>query len=246
MASIIALLTSLPSFAQKDLIILKNGREVNVSVVQVNDRHVVYRLTSKKNDPELSMDNSDVYMIHFAKRGNVYINSDGRRITGENHQLPKDADIIYLVEGKEIPAYDVKVYDSYVTYLNKKHTNKKVVPVAEVIQRNQIFLIKYTDGTIDLINDLSLTSGSNKASASAEATSVQSEQLETAENEMLVVFHNVKKGDTLASIAERYDVAVEDIITWNELSAKIKPNAKLQTDMQLMLYVRPSEIKAKE
>ncbi len=240
MASIIALLTSLPSFAQKDLIILKNGREVNASIVQVNDRQVVYRLTSKKNDPELSMDNSEVYMIHFSKRGNVYINSEGKRITGENHQLPKDADIIYLIEGKEIPAYDVKVYDSYVTYLNKKHTNKKVVPVAEVIQRNQIFLIKYTDGTIDLINDLSASS-SKEAAVSAESENTHSEDPGIQEEEMLVVFHNVKKGDTLMSIAERYDVAVEDIITWNELSAKIKPNAKLQADMQLMLYVKPSE-----
>ena len=231
---------SLSALAQKDLIILKNGREFNASILQVNDRQVVYRLSSKKNDLELSVDNSDVYMLHSSKRGNVYINESGKRITGENHTLPKDADVIYLIKGREIPAYDLRVYDSHISYLASKPKNKKIVPIAEVLRRDEVFMIKYLDGTIDLINDLS-SHVSEPAESEVSEMKPVAEPTEKAQEEMLVVFHNVKKGDTLSSIAGRYDVTVEDIISWNELPAKMKPNAKLQPDMQIMLYVKPSE-----
>ncbi len=238
-AGIALLLSSQTSFAQKDLIILKNGREFNATILQVNDRQVVYKMSSKKNDSEYAVDNSDVYMIRFSQRGNVYINESGKRITGENQRLPKDADVIYLIEGREIPAYDVKVYDSHISYLSSKHTNKKIVPIAEVVPRNNVFMIRYTDGTIDLINDLSAKKVTAEPENSILAENVSDES--SAEDELLVVFHNVKNGDTLSSIAERYGVTVPDIISWNELPAKMKPTAKLQPDMQIMLYVTPSD-----
>lgn len=242
------LLSIVTAFAQKDLIILKNGREFNASILQVNDRQVVYKLSSKKGEPEFTVDNSEVYMINFAQRGNVYINENGRRITGENQKLPKDANVIYLIAGKEIPAYDVRVFDSHVSYLNRKHTNKKVVPVAEVVPRNEVFMIRYTDGTIDLINDLSARKDPQPAVGQIEADrkAEEAEEARPSNDELLVVFHNVKKGDTLSSIAKRYGVAVPDIITWNELPAKMKSTAKLQPDMQIMLYVTPSESNSKE
>ncbi|MCM1504608.1 MAG: LysM peptidoglycan-binding domain-containing protein [Muribaculum sp.] len=241
-AGIAFMLSSQAAFAQKDLIILKNGREFNATILQVNDRQVVYKMSSKKNDAEYTLDNADVYMIRFSQRGNVYINENGRRITGENQKLPKDADIIYLIEGREIPAYEVRVFDSHISYLTAKHTNKKVVPIAEVVPRNKVFMIRYTDGTIDLINDMSAKSGTPEV---AETIRMESDQEvaggeQTPTDELLVVFHNVKKGDTLSSIAERYGVTVSDIISWNELPAKMKPTAKLQPDMQIMLYVTPT------
>ncbi len=84
---------SIYSAAQNDLIILRNGRETTANIIQVNDREIIYAESNKKNSAEFTIPNTEVYMLRFAKRGNVYITNDGKRVTGENRILPKDADI---------------------------------------------------------------------------------------------------------------------------------------------------------
>ncbi len=226
-----------PLSAQNDLMILRNGRESNVAIVQVNDREVIYKESIKKNAPELSINNSEIYMLRFAKRGNVYITAEGKRVTGENQTIPRDADIVYLVEGKEIPAYDLRVMEDRVTFLLKKNKNSKVIPIAEVFPRSAVFMIRYSDGTRDVLTDISLAGKQEKVEPALIEEKAETEKHE--ENELQVVFHRVIKGETLSSIAQKYDVAVTDIISWNDLPAKFKPTAKLQPDMQLMLYVKP-------
>lgn len=225
---------SIHSSAQSDLIILRNGRETTANIIQVNDREIIYAESNKKNSAEFTVPNTEVYMLRFAKRGNVYITNDGKRVTGENRILPKDADVIYLVEGQEIPAYDLRIMEDRITYLAKKNKNKNVVPIAEVLPRSAVFMVKYTDGTTDVLTDITLKKELPQP-VKEESTAQPTEE----DEELEVVFHSVKKGETLSSIANRYNVAINDIIKWNDLPSTTKPTAKLRADMQLMIYVAP-------
>lgn len=225
---------TLSAFSQDDYIILRNGAELPANIIRVSDRWVVYKESNKKNAPELNIDNSEVYMLHFAKRGNVYMTSDGKRITGETAPLPKDADVIYLIEGKEIPAYEVRVSEDIVTYLPQKTKNKKITPLMGALPRSSVFMIRYTDGTSDLITDLTPVPKETSETASAP---IVEPQPESQEEEQKVIFHNVKKGETLYSISKEYNVEVSDIKEWNDLPASVQPKSRLRTDMQLMIFL---------
>lgn len=227
----------LPISAQNDLIILRNGREFNVSIVQVNDQEVNYKESDKKNSTEFTTPTAEIYMLKFAKRGNVYITNDGTRITGENQIIPRDADVIYLVSGKEIPAYDLRVMKDRISFLLKKNKNTKIIPIAEVFPRTDVFMIRYSDGTKDILTDITIRRHEREESVEQRKTT----PVEEADEELQVVFHQVSKGETISSIAQKYNIAESDIISWNDLPAKFKSTAKLQPDMQLMLYVKPTK-----
>lgn len=224
----------LSTAAQNDRIIFRNGREADVNIIQVNDRQVIYSDSGKKGATEYTTDNTDIYMLRFAKRGNVYITKDGKRVTGENTTLPKDADIVYLVSGRELPAYELRVTEDRVTFLPKKNKNKKVIPIAEVYPRSDVFMIKYSDGTTDVLTDITLN---RQPEPTVTEKNGGAEQV--PEDELEVVFHNVQKGETLSSIASRYNVAIADIVKWNDLPASINATSRLRADMQLMIYVSP-------
>jgi len=220
--------------AQDDLIVLRDGSELAVKVIQVDGRLVTYKERAKAKR-ELYQDLRDVYMIRYEKRGNIYITDDGKRITGENEKWDKSADRIYLVEGREIQAYNLSVRADRITYslgsgkgLFKK---KSSTYMSQSVSPQDVFMIKYADGTKDIITDIT-----RKEEPAEEEQTVA----EAQENERQVVFHNVKKGETLKSIAQRYDVSAKEIIEWNDLPKNTKPTARLQSGTQLMIYVEPT------
>ena len=54
-----------------------------------------------------------------------------------------------------------------------------------------------------------------------------------AEAETLVLFHEVKSGDTLQGVAASYGVSIKDIIRWNQMSStEIKAGEKLKILMK--------------
>lgn len=240
---IFSMLAAIYVQAQSDYIIMRDGQEIVGKIVRVDNSSVVYEASSKlislKKSEEKSLDLKDVYMLHYESRGNIYITSEGRRITGENQKIDKNADVIYLVSGKEIPAYDVRVSMDDVRFRShdiakKKKKNAPNRPNPEqVFSISEVFMIKYKDGTKDILTEFVQPSGQQEV--------VEEPQEESEVEVQQVVFHNVQRGETLNFIAKRYDVKVEDIIQWNDLPQSIKPNAKLQTDMQLMLYVKPEK-----
>lgn len=224
-----------PSMAQKDFIISRNGSITPVSIVRVNDKEVVYKESDKKRDPEFTVSNSEIYMLHFSKRGNVYLTEDGKRLTGEMQSVPRDADVIYTIDRREIIAYNIRVHEDIVTY-NKDKKEKKYAG-SEVLPRSNVFMIRYSDGTTDVINDITLAPS---ATVMAEIeTTVSETPVEESAEEQLVIFHSVKRGETLAKISKRYNVTEQDIIKWNDLPSSIKSHSRLQPDMQLMIYVKP-------
>lgn len=221
--------------AQHDLILLRNGMEAEAIVELVDDNEIIFRIDKKS--PSQTIDIHEVYMIKFAKRGNVYITPDGKRITGENQVIDKDADVIYLVSGGEVPAYNLKVSDYHVSFLANKPKNKKVIPIAQTLSRSDVFLIKYKDGTKDKLSDISV----KKVVESHPVESEIETSTELQEEPLQVVFHSVSKGETLASVAKKYGVGTDEIIEWNDLPAKLRPNSRLQLDMQLVIYLKTKD-----
>lgn len=234
--------------AQDDLLIYRNGGEKAVRIIMVSGSEVTYSEYAKSG-PEQKESLKDIYMLRYSKRGNVYITDDCKRITGENQKYDKNADIIYLIDGKEILAYNLQILEDKIIYEEKGKTNlfgKKTAGSdagSKMLNVSDVFFIKYKDGTKDIINDISREAIEAKERAKREEEErVRQAQLEEEmkkANEKKVIFHNVKKGETLAVIAKRYHVTAREIITWNELPANTKPTIKLKPDMQLMIYVNP-------
>lgn len=133
----------------QDLIIFRNGSEKSVKITMVtNDKTTFSDITNKAAPPQ-AYNNTSIYMIKYEKRGNVFFTDDGKRLTGEGDgKVPASATAIYLLEGKEIVAYNVSIEEGNVTYYNSK---KKGTPKSN-IPSDKVFLIKYPDGTRDLMN----------------------------------------------------------------------------------------------
>lgn len=133
--------------AQDDMVILRNGREMMVKIIQIGDEQVIYKLSDKKKAAEQYLNSKEVYMIRFKEDRNVYFNADGSRFTGERYELDKDADILYLVSGKEIPVYQLNMTSNVIRY---KERDKKKAPICRY-EKSDVFMIKYKDGTKDII-----------------------------------------------------------------------------------------------
>lgn len=232
MISAILLCASLPSVAQNDLIVLRNGTEIPSKVMYVDTKYVTYK-ENLRNKNETKQDLKEVYMIRFERRGNIYITEDCKRVTGENEKWEKNADRIYLVEGKEIQVTSLTVAEDEITYtpLGEKRTRGRGGQFG--LTPSDVFMIKYSDGTKDIFTDLSV-----KEEPKAEEEPTVSEVKET---ERQVVFHNVKKGDTLSTIAKRYGVTANDLAEWNDLPKTVKTNTRLRVGAQLMIYVEPAQ-----
>lgn len=226
-AILFLIITCIP--ARADLILLRDGSEILASVQQISDDRVVYQIN--RNDITRFIDTRDVYMIKFDKRGNIYITPDRKRISGENRSIPRDVDLVYLVDGAEFIAYNLHVGVDKISFLPSK-PNKKSLPVAQEFDRNKVFKIKYADGTIDIITSLIAPP------APLVVETPETDQTEP-EPEFQVIFHKVEKKETLASIGEKFSVSPDDIIKWNELSPKTRPTQYLTPGLQLMLYVKP-------
>lgn len=139
----------LVSYAQRDLIILRDGSERKVKVVMVKSDNTVFA-TDKKSSVEESIPNKDIYMIKYEKRGNVFFTEDGERMTGASDaKIPSNATAIYLLKGEEIIGYNVEMDADKISFTKTKKEGKDV----SIVNKSDIFLIVYPDETRDVLND---------------------------------------------------------------------------------------------
>lgn len=218
------LMLGMAPILRADVILLRDGSEIKCTIKLVNDADIKYLLP--RNDQQMAVSTADVYMLKFDRRGNVYITSDGKRVTGEKHIIPRDADVVYLVEGKELPAFNLSVDAHNISFLTQKPT-KKNIPVATSYSRDNVFKIVYSDGSIDIITRIDIPKESTNRQQSDEQAEYQA------------VIHTVAEKETLSSIASRYGVKVEEIMEWNNLDQRLAPTSVITTGRQLMIYVLP-------
>lgn len=150
-ALLLILLFSCPlwTYAQRDLILLRNGSERKVKIVMVNNESTVFSSGESSSSQE-SIPNTDIYMIKYDKRGNVFFTEEGERITGTGDgRIPSNASAIYLLKGQEIIGYNIEMDTAKVYYTLSKKKGKDVLS----IDKSDIFLISYPDDTKEIFND---------------------------------------------------------------------------------------------
>ncbi len=216
-----------------DHIIYRNGKESDVKLRQIKDDKIIFGYIGDKTGAQQEVLLKDIYMIYIEKQGNIYITTDGKRITGESKRVnPKRNDVIYLIRGAEIAASNVKITETDIHYANENSVLKRIGIAGKgnvgeaVIKKSEVFMIRYKSGMVDIITPIDDGIESSKNSVLKEVSKPQ----------YIVVFHAVARGENLENIAAKYNVTIEDIIEWNELPSRAKPTAPLTVGMQLMIY----------
>lgn len=138
----------LPVVSQNDIIILRSGKDRLATIIQVDKQQTTFR--SSVGNLE-TMDNSLIYMIKYEKRGNVFFNEKGERYSDNTHtKIPSNVTLIYTIDGREIIVNNSTMTASSVKYIQGK--GKKAINGE--ISKDSVFLIKYPDGSRDLITEL--------------------------------------------------------------------------------------------
>ena len=234
-AIMVAILMLFPSYAanpytsgsstrKQEQIILRDGSIIDAKVQQITQSSVKFKneTTGVKLDEHPL---ADVYMIKSGKRGNLFFTQGGKRKTGDDIKFDPKATTIYTTDYREIQAYTLDFDEDKLVYTTSKADRKNPQPLRKVIPQSIVFMVVYSD-----VSKPAHYEPQAKAESTPEGT--------PADNDLKVVFNNAKQGDTIASLAERYDVTAAEIREWNELSTKIKDTTPLKPGQQLMLYVK--------
>lgn len=152
--AIISLLgISLGLYAQ-DAIIYRDGRVKEVKIIQTNNDKTLFKEAGNKHAAEDYVNNKQVFMLKFKTRGNVVFNANGERIltTSERIQIPKDAIVVYYKDGREVPAYNLTMDANVVSF--KPNKKAKYRPIYSA--KSEVFMIRYPDGTRDILTNLAV------------------------------------------------------------------------------------------
>lgn len=177
-------LTSTTINAQ-DAIIFRDGRVKSVKIIQTNNDKTLFRESDNKKAPEEYIENTKVFMLKFRTRGNVVFNSNGERIlaTSEPTQIPKDAVVIYYKDGREVPAYNLTMDANVVSFKTDKKTKNRPV----FSPKSEVFMIRYPDGTRDILTNL--------------AVEEQQQREREAEEERIKAQREAEKADSIKAAA---------------------------------------------
>ena len=141
------------AYAQ-DAIIYRDGRVKEVKIIQTNNDKTLFKEADNKHAAEEYVDNKQVFMLKFKTRGNVVFNANGERIlaTSERIQIPKDAVVVYYKDGREVPAYNLTMDANVVSFKPSKKAKNRPIYSA----KSEVFMIRYPDGTRDILTNLAV------------------------------------------------------------------------------------------
>jgi hypothetical protein len=172
-------LTSTTIKAQ-DAIIYRDGRVKEVKIIQTNNDKTLFKEAGNKHAVEEYVDNKQVFMLKFKTRGNVVFNANGERIltTSERIQIPKDAVVVYYKDGREVPAYNLTMDANVVSFkLNKKAKYKPIYSA-----KSEVFMIRYPDGTRDILTNLAVEEQQQREREAEEARLKAQREAEVADS----------------------------------------------------------------
>ena len=213
----------------EDLIITRTGEEFKGKLELLSESEVNFQIKGgnflKSHSSLKVFPTNEIYMIKTDKRGSIFFNRKGERIMQPNQSIGKNADVIYLVEGAEISAWNIGLKDGRITYqknpkATRAQSNIGFFPIEEV------FMIRYNDGSKDIFTNISSV-----------VLPETDKEKKSFEKKIKVIFYKILKGETLNSISRKYDVSVEDLIEWNDFSTHIKPDTKLTPGKQIMIQI---------
>ena len=173
------LLTGIAAAAQ-DMIIFRDGRVKSGKIIQTNNDKTLYRESADKHAEEEYVENTKVFMLKFKTRGNVVFNSNGERIlaTSEPTQIPKDAIIVYYKDGREVPAYNLTMDANIVSFKTVKKSKDRPV----FSPKSDVFMIRYPDGTRDILTNLAVEEQQQREREAEEARLKAQREAEVADS----------------------------------------------------------------
>lgn len=210
-AAICLLGCSLSLYAQ-DAIIYRDGRVKSVKIIQTNNDKTLFKESDNKKATEEYVENTKVFMLKFKTRGNVVFNSNGERIltTSEHTQIPKDAIVVYYKDGREVPAYNLTMDANVVSFKTSKKDRK--APVFS--PKSEVFMIRYPDGTRDILTNLAVEEQRQREREAEESRLKAQREAETADSikaataEVAASVTNPKKVTIVTKKGERMKVWV--------------------------------------
>lgn len=167
------------AYAQ-DAIIYRDGRVKSVKIIQTNNDKTLFRESDNKKAPEEYVENTKVFMLKFKTRGNVVFNSNGERIlaTSEPTQIPKDAIIVYYKDGREVPAYNLTMDANIVSFKTVKKSKDRPI----FSPKSDVFMIRYPDGTRDILTNLAVEEQQQREREAEEARLKAQREAEVADS----------------------------------------------------------------
>ncbi len=173
------LLIAINAYAQ-DAIIFRDGRVKSVKIIQTNNDKTLFKESDSKNASEEYVENTKVFMLKFKTRGNVVFNGSGERIltTSEHVQIPKDAIVVYYKDGREVPAFNLTMDANTVSF----KTTKKAKDRPVFSPKSEVFMIRYPDGTRDILTNLAVEEQRQREREAEEARQKALREAEVADS----------------------------------------------------------------
>ena len=168
------------SASAQDAIIFRDGRVKSVKIIQTNNDKTLFKESDNKKATEEYVENTKVFMLKFKTRGNVVFNSHGERIltTSEHTQIPKDAIVVYYKDGREVPAYNLTMDANVVSFKTSKKDRKASV----FSPKSEVFMIRYPDGTRDILTNLAIEEQRQREREAEEARLKAQKEAEMADS----------------------------------------------------------------
>lgn len=204
---LLLLFANLSANAQ-DFVIMRNGKSFSCKVKGINEGYVYFQRGEDKKKAKTNR----VYMIKYETRGNAFFNSNGEVSYNSDASSVKQSksDIaIYLCEGVEIITPEIKMTGNNIEYKEPKNGLKKVLGVFSKkgdwasISRDKVFIIRYGDGTKDIITPLT--------DQTATVADVKRPFIPTSDNESLPCPAEVKLKDGKVMTVVLYDMDTDYI-----------------------------------
>ena len=167
------------TYAQ-DAIIFRDGRVKSVKIIQTNNDKTLFKESGNKKAFEEFVENTKVFMLKFKTRGNVVFNANGERIltTSKHTEIPKDAIVVYYKDGREVPAYNLTMDTSTVSF----KTSKKAKDRPIFSPKSEVFMIRYPDGTRDILTNLAVEEQQKQEREAEEARLKAQREAEVADS----------------------------------------------------------------
>lgn len=167
------------TYAQ-DAIIFRDGRVKSVKIIQTNNDKTLFKESGNKKASEEFVENTKVFMLKFKTRGNVVFNANGERIltTSEHIEIPRDAIVVYYKDGREVPAYNLTMDTSTVSF----KTSKKAKDRPIFSPKSEVFMIRYPDGTRDILTNLAVEEQQQQEREAEEARLKAQRETEVADS----------------------------------------------------------------
>ncbi len=173
------LLIAINAYAQ-DAIIFRDGRVKSVKIIQTNNDKTLFKESDNKKASEEYVENTKVFMLKFKTRGNVVFNGSGERIltTSEHIQIPKDAIVVYYKDGREVPAYNLTMDANTVSFKTTKKGKDRPI----FSPKSEVFMIRYPDGTRDILTNLAVEEQRQREREAEEARQKALREAEVADS----------------------------------------------------------------